>query len=131
MLGKPGRLRPIHALNERPPIARVAIGHVPSPDVIPIPPEHPVAAEPSSKSAETIPAAPLEAQPAPPPVEAQPELQPHATPAKEPPAKPARVRVKTVPRHEQSERRLARGEEHWRTRGNSYPDYVVGYARPW
>lgn len=135
MLSKPRRPRPVRALNERPAIARVAIGHAPSPDVFPIPPEHPVAEEPSPIPLEHPVAQerspmPDEALPAA-PVEAQPEPRPHAAPAKEPAAKPARVRAKPAPRHDRSERRLARGEEHWHARGNSYADYVAGYARPW
>jgi hypothetical protein len=136
LLGKPRRLRPVRALNERPAIATVAIGHAPSPDVFSISPERPVApAGPSPASEEARPTVPLEAQPEPQPPpakepaakEVQPEPQP--PPTKEPAAKPARVRAKTAPRHEQG--RLARSEEHWRTRSNGYVDYVAGYARPW
>jgi hypothetical protein len=131
------RPRPLRALNERPAIAAVAIGHPDGPAVLRSEPDIPVA-EPAglAKPEDTAATTPVEAQP-----EAQSQTasveQPTAAPAAS--ASPARVRSKTIRHRDRDDGRHARVRDRneysrdrnqyssWRSNANPQ----AGYARLW
>jgi hypothetical protein len=133
------RPRPVRALNERPAIAAVAIGHPDGPAVLRSEPEIPAAEAPGLAKPEDAAATT--------PVEAQPEAQSQtasveqATAAPAASASSARVRSKTVRHRDRDDGRHTRVRDRneysrdrnqyssWRSYSNANPQ--AGYARLW
>jgi hypothetical protein len=111
MPGRAIKPRPVQAINERPAIASVPIGHREAPALLPSEPAAPVAAAPETPDGSATPADAADATPA--------LAQPPAPP---PAAKKARPR---------SNQQVQRREEHSPSRSSSNHDFQSGYARIW
>ena len=133
------RPRPLRALNERPAIAAVAIGHPDGPAVLRSEPEIPATeAAGLAKPEDAAAAMPVEAQP-----EAQSQTASVEPSTAAPPVSPstARGRSKVVHRRDRDEGRHARvrdrneysrgRSEHSPWRSYSYANQQAGYARLW
>jgi hypothetical protein len=124
--GRAARPRPVQALNERPAIAAVPIGHRDDPAVLPSLPAIPVAAAPPT------PAIPLAAAPVMPETPAA-----FATPAEVAPvanAAPAVARKKARARSDQAQvrrRERDRNEVSSVPRFSEHTNFEAGYARTW
>jgi hypothetical protein len=129
----------VRALNERPAIAAVAIGHPDGPAVLRSEPEIPATeAAGLAKPEDAAPAMPVEAQPK---AQSQTASVEQSTAAPPVSASTARIRSKVVHRRDRDEGRHARvrdrneysrgRNEHSSWRSYSYANQQAGYARLW